>query len=89
LIYCFSEILTSLPDISKARRAGRGFGVEDRDGSEMAPQGVENAKNGLGNGEPPAQCLMIRLRNLSFRRASAQGPCNQAQEAEKVARKRT
>jgi hypothetical protein len=68
---------------------GQGFGVEDRDGSEMAPQGVENAKNGLGNGEPPAQCLMIRLRNLSFRRASAQGPCNQAQEAKKVARKRT
>jgi hypothetical protein len=46
--------------------ARAGLGVRTGNGSEMAPQTIEIAKNGLGNGEPPAEGLMTGLREVRF-----------------------
>jgi hypothetical protein len=50
--YCFSERSASPTGAFRVRRATRALPLRTGNDSEMAPQAIEIAQNGLGNGDP-------------------------------------
>jgi hypothetical protein len=79
--YSFSERSRSLADASQMRRATRALAVRTGNDSGMAPQVIEIAQNGLGNGELPVCGCSVGENGLLFGQSYSISPPSYARRA--------